>query len=206
MSLEGGFEGLKTSIWGHSLPCAFSLRCVLSVCRSSHCAYLLSLFLCKMVSPSGSIRFDKPAHPSELPWSMQFFVLFCCCLFCHHEKIPEENNLERKHLFRLLVLEDPVNGGMDFVLGLRQADYHGSRDMLRRDGSPRSSQEMGERKSGLVVECFLLHFFNPGSHLLNGAVPIQGRVFPIRCCPYNNHLWNDPTDTPSPREGAVPIT
>lgn len=178
--------------------------CALS---SSHCAYLLSLFLCKIVSPSGSIGFDKPAHPSELPWSMQFFC-FVLLLFI----LSSWENTRGKQLSKKTLVSTPGFRGSSqwwngrFVLGLRQADYHGSRDMLRRDGSPLSSQEMGERESGLVVECFLLHFFNPGSHLLNGAVPIQGRVFPIRCCPYNNHLWSDPTDTPSPREGAVPIT
>lgn len=177
--------------------------CALS---SSHYAYLLSLFLCKIVSPSGSIRFDKPAHPSELPWSMQSFVLFCCCLFCHHEKIPEENNLARKHLFRLLVLEDPVNGGMVALFWAWDRQITMAAGICWGGMVHLLAARRWERESGLVVECFLLHFFNPGSHLLNGAVPIQGRVFPIRCCPYNNHLWSDPTDTPSPREGAVLIT
>lgn len=133
-------------------------------------------------------------------------VCVCLFLFYHHEKILEKNNL---HILT------PGHRGFSrwwngwIILDLWWADYHGNGGMMRRWGSPLSSQEMGEVESGLALECSLLLLCHPRSHLLLSTFRVGLSL--SGAAPPSSHLWNDPTETPrsvlcqSPRPGLLKI-
>lgn len=173
-------------------------RCALSLPFQPLCLPVV------MVSPSGPISLDKPAHSSLSCPGHHAVFCFVLLLFI----LPSWENTRGKQLRKKTLVSTPGFRGCNLwwngrlVLGLWRADYHGSRDILRRGGSPLSSQEMGEIESGLVLECFLLHFSHPGSHLLNGAVHIQDRAFSIRCAHITAILGMTPL-TPRPPERVL---